>query len=168
MPQENSLLELIRELLPLPDLEIAYCPGDIFAVVADALAARDRWDGRTGCLPGAVHRSAALNQFRCQAKANLPFFFWYRQGVFGNLADWDATTSALRARAAALPWATRAPRAFFRGQINEAMPLHACLSARPDDRPTRCVLLHASMAQPGLIDFKVGPNTSRPFAQLGP
>ena len=42
VPQENSLLELIRELLPLPDLEIAYCPGDIFAVVADALAARDR------------------------------------------------------------------------------------------------------------------------------
>eukprot|EP00964_Phaeocystis_antarctica_P129447 scaffold93306_cov30-Phaeocystis_antarctica.AAC.1 len=86
------------------------------------------------------------------------------------------------------------------------MPLHACLSARPDDRPyatynsnpgradrlpgrtsathacaprrgpltltltlavdrTRCELLHASVAQPSLIDFKVGPNTSRPFAQ---
>ena len=45
------------------------------------------------------------------------------------------------------------------------MPLHACLVARPDHRPTRCALLHASMAQPGLIDFKVGPNSSRPFAQ---
>eukprot|EP00964_Phaeocystis_antarctica_P043994 scaffold25252_cov42-Phaeocystis_antarctica.AAC.1 len=31
--------------------------------------------------PSQVHRSAALMQFRCQAKANLPFFFWCRHGV---------------------------------------------------------------------------------------
>ena len=165
LPQETSLLRFIRELLPLPDLEIAYCPGDINAIVADAFAARDRWNGWTGCTPGTVYRSAALMQFRCQAKAYLPFFFWYRPNVFGSLADWDATTSALRARASALPWASRAPLAFFRGSINENMSPHACLRAPPHERPTRCELLHASVAQPSLIDYKVGPNTSRPFAQ---
>ena len=60
LPQETSLLQFIRELLPLPDLEIAYCPGDCSAIVADAFAARGRWNGATGCAPGTVYRSAAL------------------------------------------------------------------------------------------------------------
>ena len=72
-PQEASLFALVRELLPLPDLEIAYCPGDGESVVADAITAAARWNGDSGCLPGAVHASAALMQFRCQAKAHLPF-----------------------------------------------------------------------------------------------
>mmetsp|Transcript_65383 Transcript_65383/g.108641 ORF Transcript_65383/g.108641 Transcript_65383/m.108641 type:complete len:459 (-) Transcript_65383:77-1453(-) len=165
IPQENSLFWLVQDLLPLPDLEIAYCPGDGDTLVADRVAAAARWNGRTGCMQGAEYRSAALLQFRCQAKAHLPFFFWYRQGVFGNFSEWDATTASLRARAAEVHWGWRASKAFFRGSLNGAMTAHTCMHAHPRDRPTRCQLLHLSLAQPELIDYKVGPNTSLSFEQ---
>ena len=46
-------------------------------------------------------------QFRCQAKAHLPFFFWYRARVYGEFAAWDNTTAALREGAARVPWDSR-------------------------------------------------------------
>ena len=108
-PQEAGLFALVQDLLPLPDLEIAYCPGDGEPVVADAKAAAARWNGRTGCLSGVVRESAALLQFRCQSKAHLPFFFWYREETYGAFASWDATTHKLRQRSEAISWHRREP-----------------------------------------------------------
>ena len=139
------------------------CPGDGEAIVADAAAASARWNGKSGCTTGVVHNHVALRQFRCQAKAHLPFFFWYRQNVYGELDGWDATTAQLRARAAATPWEGRRPVAFFRGSLNQAMTPETCLRIKPRDRPTRCELLHVANARPGLIDYSVGPNSSQPF-----
>ena len=110
-----------------------------------------------------MHRHAALRQFRCQAKAHLPFFFWYRQNIYGELDAWDATTAQLRERAAATPWVSRRPVAFFRGSLNQAMTPETCLHTPPSQRPTRCELLHVASAQPDVVDYKVGPNSSQPF-----
>ena len=156
--QEAGLYSLVRELasMPggLPDLEMAYCMGDGSKVVHDYVAARRRWGGASGCEPATVFTSASFQQFRCQAQSQLPFFFWYREPIFGKWREWDATTAALRTSAEAYPWAEKRPIAFFRGSLNEGQTEAHCLGGAP--RSSRCELYHLARAQPTLIDYRMG------------
>ena len=128
------------------------------AAAADPLASREAGSRRQVqrfCVANGVYTSAALLQFRCQAKSHLPFLMWYRQTTFGAWASWDQTTATLRRHAASVPWTERRSPAFFRGSLQPPGTTEArCLSWQTW-RSARCELLHLSLAHPQLVNYTV-------------
>ena len=96
------ILRVLRRTPSLPDFEIGFCPDDC-----------------SPALSAAAHTILpALTSVSCAGRSTLPFVAWtVNSNRATDLSEWDAFVDEWAREARTVPWATRLPKAVFRGHL---------------------------------------------------